>query len=66
MSMSDQNKRLTRGVLEKMFGKGNLDAADELVHPEFVNHEAPPPPAAPGDARASRRRWSGSAASGGR
>jgi hypothetical protein len=30
-------------VLEKMFGKGNLDAADELVHPEFVNHEAPPP-----------------------
>ena len=43
MSMSDQNKRLTRGVLEKMFGKGNLDAADELVHPEFVNHEAPPP-----------------------
>ena len=39
--MSDQNKRLTQRVLEEMFEKGNLEAADELVHPEFVNHEAP-------------------------
>jgi predicted ester cyclase len=40
--MLDQNKALTRRVLDEMFEKGNLDAADELVHPEFVNHEAPP------------------------
>jgi predicted ester cyclase len=39
--MSDQNKELTRGVLAAMFERGNLDAADELIHPEFVNHEAP-------------------------
>jgi len=40
--MSDQNKQLTQRVLEEMFEKGRLEAADELVHPEFVNHEAPP------------------------
>jgi predicted ester cyclase len=39
---SDEHKRLTRRVLEKLFEKGDLDAADELIHPEFVNHEAPP------------------------
>ena len=38
---SEQNKRVTRRVLEELFDKGNLDAADELIHPEFVNHEAP-------------------------
>jgi predicted ester cyclase len=42
MSMSDQNKRTTRRVLEELFEKGNLEAADELIHPQFVNHEAPP------------------------
>jgi predicted ester cyclase len=40
--MPDENKRLARCVLEEMFERGNLDAADELVHPDFVNHEAPP------------------------
>lgn len=39
--MCDQNKQPAHRVLEEMFEKGNLDAADELVHPEFVNHEAP-------------------------
>jgi SnoaL-like polyketide cyclase len=39
--MPDENKRLARCVLEEMFERGNLDAADELVHPDFVNHEAP-------------------------
>ena len=39
--MSDQNKRLTRRVLEEMFERGHLDVADELVHTDFVNHEAP-------------------------
>jgi predicted ester cyclase len=40
--MSEENRRIARQVLEELFEKGNLDAADELVYPEFVNHEAPP------------------------
>jgi predicted ester cyclase len=40
--MSEQNKQITRRVLEELFEKGNLDAADKLIHPDFVNHEAPP------------------------
>jgi hypothetical protein len=40
--MSEQNKRIARRVLENISEKGNLDAADELIHPDFVNHEAPP------------------------
>jgi predicted ester cyclase len=38
----EDNKRLARQVLEQLFEKGDLDAADELIHPDFVNHEAPP------------------------
>jgi predicted ester cyclase len=40
--MSDQNKQTTRRLLEELFEKGNLEAADDLIHPQFVNHEAPP------------------------
>jgi predicted ester cyclase len=40
--MHEENKRITRRVLEELFEEGNLDAAEELIHPEFVNHEAPP------------------------
>jgi hypothetical protein len=40
--MSAENKRITRRVLDELFDRGNLDAADELIHPGFVNHEAPP------------------------
>jgi predicted ester cyclase len=40
--VSDEDKRIARRVLEELFEKGNLEAADELIHPEFVNHEAPP------------------------
>ena len=40
--MPDENKRITRRVLDELFDKGNLAAADELIHPDFVNHEAPP------------------------
>lgn len=34
--------RITRAVLDELFEKGNIDAAGRLVHPGFVNHEAPP------------------------
>jgi predicted ester cyclase len=40
--MSEENKRTARRVLEEVFEKGNLGAVDDLIHPEFVNHEAPP------------------------
>ena len=40
--MSDENKRTTRRLLEELFERGNMDAVDELVAPDFVNHEAPP------------------------
>ena len=40
--MSDPNKQVTRRLLDELFTKGNFDATDELVHPDFVNHEAPP------------------------
>lgn len=40
--MSEENKHVTRRLLEELFDKGNLAAADELVDPAFVNHEAPP------------------------
>jgi predicted ester cyclase len=40
--MSEENKQTTRRLLEELFEKGNFEATDELIHPEFVNHEAPP------------------------
>jgi predicted ester cyclase len=40
--MSEENKRVARRVLEELFEKGNLGEANKLIHPEFVNHEAPP------------------------
>jgi predicted ester cyclase len=40
--MPRANIQITRRVLEELFDKGNFDALDELIHPDFVNHEAPP------------------------
>jgi predicted ester cyclase len=40
--MTGENAQVARRLLDELFDKGNLDAADELVHPDFVNHEAPP------------------------
>lgn len=37
--MSDQNKELVRRALG-LLADGDLDAVDEVIHPEFVNHEA--------------------------
>jgi predicted ester cyclase len=37
-----ERTRITRTLLSELFERGNLDAAEGLVHPEFVNHEAPP------------------------
>jgi predicted ester cyclase len=40
--MPASNREVAQAVLEELFEKGNLGAADELIHPDFVNHEAPP------------------------
>ena len=40
--MADDNTRITRAVLKELFENGNLEAAETLVHPSFINHEAPP------------------------
>ena len=37
--MSDENKRLARRALEEIYAKGDLEVVDELVHPEFTDHE---------------------------
>lgn len=40
--MSEENRQLVRRVLVELFERGDLDATQELIHPRFVNHEAPP------------------------
>jgi predicted ester cyclase len=35
----DHNKRLVRRALAEIYTKGDLELADELIHPDFVNHE---------------------------
>ena len=37
--MSEENKRLARRALEEIYSKGDLEVVDELVHPEFADHE---------------------------
>jgi predicted SnoaL-like aldol condensation-catalyzing enzyme len=37
-----ENKAMFRRTYEELLNRGNLDVADELVAPEFINHEAPP------------------------
>ena len=38
--MSAETKAIARRFLEEAFNSGNLDVVDELVAPEFVNHDA--------------------------
>ena len=38
--MSEANKRLARHALDEVDGQGNLDLAEELIHPEFVDYDA--------------------------
>ena len=40
----EDNKRLVRRALEEIYANGDLELANELVHPDFVDHE----PAHPG------------------
>jgi predicted ester cyclase len=40
--MASENSQVTRRVLKELFEEGDLAATEELIHPDFVNHEAPP------------------------
>jgi predicted ester cyclase len=44
---SERNKRLARRALEEIYAKGDLELADELIHPDFADHE-PAHPDLPG------------------
>lgn len=37
-----ENKEQFRRTYEEMFNEGDLALADELIAPDFLNHEAPP------------------------
>jgi predicted ester cyclase len=43
----EQNKQLVRRALDEIYAQGNLGLADELVHPDFQDHE-PAHPEHPG------------------
>jgi predicted ester cyclase len=45
----EENKRLVRRALDEIYAQGNLGLADELVHPDFQDHEPAHPehPAGP-------------------
>ena len=36
---AEENKALTRRVIEEIFTEGNLDLADDLITPDCVNHD---------------------------
>jgi predicted ester cyclase len=36
--MSEHNKRLVRRALDEIYAQGDLERADELIHPHFVDH----------------------------
>jgi predicted ester cyclase len=46
---TQQNKNLFRRVMEEVFNQGNTSLVDELIAPDFVEHEELPPgtPAGP-------------------
>ncbi len=40
---AEQNKAVMRRMMEEIFNQGNTDLVDELVAPDFVEHEELPP-----------------------
>lgn len=40
---TEQNKALVRRLIEEIFNQGNINLADEVFAPDFVEHEQLPP-----------------------
>ena len=40
---TEQNKSLFRQFIDEVFNQGNMSAVDELVAPDFIEHEELPP-----------------------
>ncbi|HYZ09875.1 MAG TPA: ester cyclase [Pseudonocardiaceae bacterium] len=53
--MSEEHKQLFQHLMEEVFNKGNYDAADQLVAPNFLNHEASEGPRGPEGFKATAR-----------
>jgi steroid delta-isomerase-like uncharacterized protein len=45
---TEQNKQLVRRLVEEVINQGKLDVIEELIAPEFVEHEQLPPVIPPG------------------
>ena len=45
---TEQNKAVVRRLVEEVFNQGNMSAMDELIAPDFVEHEELPPEIPPG------------------
>ena len=45
---TEQNKALSRRLMEEVFNRGNISLVDELFAPDFVEHEELPPGIPPG------------------
>jgi predicted ester cyclase len=58
VTMSHHNKRLVRRALDEIYANGTLELADELIHPDFVDHEPahPDQPTGPESVRQTARR----------
>jgi steroid delta-isomerase-like uncharacterized protein len=41
--MSDENKRISRRVIEEVFNAGKLQVVDELIAPEFISYDVAMP-----------------------
>jgi steroid delta-isomerase-like uncharacterized protein len=39
---TEKNKAIFRRTFEELFNQGNLAIADDLIAPDYLNHEAPP------------------------
>jgi steroid delta-isomerase-like uncharacterized protein len=53
-SQESRNKQLVDAFIQELFTKGDLDAVDHFLHPDFVDHD-PPIPDAPTGAEGMRR-----------
>jgi predicted SnoaL-like aldol condensation-catalyzing enzyme len=45
---TEQNKALVRQLVEEVLNRGNMSRADEIIAPNFVEHEELPPQIPPG------------------